>query len=86
MRIGNIAILVLGGIAVLLGGLWLLQGLGLVTIEPILCVAECEPLDGPAPFWAAIGFVLFAAGAFGVFRAITRWNRPAPSGRAANEK
>lgn len=69
----TILILVLGLIGVLLGGLWLLQGLGLVTIAPILCVAECEPLEGPAPLWAAVGLVVFAAGAFAVVRGIGRW-------------
>jgi len=74
MRIGNIAILVLGAIGVLLGGLWLVQGLGLVTIQPILCVADCEPLEGPAPLWAVIGVAVLAAGAFGVYRAVKRWH------------
>jgi len=30
-------VLVVSVVAVLLGGLWLLQGLGLLTIQPILC-------------------------------------------------
>jgi len=51
-----------GAIAVLLGGLWLVQGLGLVTIQPILCVADCETLEGPAPGWAAAGAALLLAG------------------------
>ena len=62
-------------IAVLLGGLWLVQGLGLVTILPILCVAECKPLEGPSPVWAAIGAVLLALGGFGLFRALKRRDR-----------
>jgi hypothetical protein len=76
MRIGNIVILLLGAVGVLLGGLWLVQGLGLVTIAPILCVADCEPLEGPAPLWAVIGAVVLAAGAYAVYRTIKRWNRP----------
>jgi hypothetical protein len=59
-------------IGVLLGGLWLLQGLGIVQIPPILCVAECEPLEGPSAIWAIIGFVVAAAGAFGIFHALRR--------------
>lgn len=58
----NIVIRILGIVALLLGGLWLLQGLGWVTIAPILCVADCAPLAGPSPGWAAAGFVLAAAG------------------------
>ena len=58
--------------AVLLGGLWLLQGLGLVQVKPILCVADCEPLQGPSAAWAIIGFLVLAAGAFGIFRGFRR--------------
>lgn len=54
--------------AVLLGGLWLLQGLGLVQVKPILCFADCEPLQGPSAAWAIIGFLVLAAGAFGISR------------------
>lgn len=54
--------------AVLLGGLWLLQGLGLVQVKPILCFADCEPLQGPSAAWAVIGFLVLAAGAFGIAR------------------
>ena len=68
----KIAILVAGVIGVLLGGLWLLQGLGIVQIPPILCVAECEPLEGPAPIWAVVGFALAAAGALAIFYALRR--------------
>jgi hypothetical protein len=63
----TIALAVIGVILALLGGLWLLQGLGLVTIAPIACVAECEPLEGPSPTWAAIGLVVFAAGLLTLF-------------------
>ncbi len=53
---------IIGVMFTLLGGLWLLQGLGVVQIEPILCAGECEPLEGPSPTWAVIGLVVFAAG------------------------
>jgi hypothetical protein len=43
----TIALAIAGVILALLGGLWLVQGLGLVTIEPIACVGACEPLAGP---------------------------------------
>jgi hypothetical protein len=68
----KIVILILGAVGVLLGCLWLVQGLGLVTIAPILCVAECEPLEGPSPIWAIAGLVVLAAGAFGVYRGLRR--------------
>jgi hypothetical protein len=58
----KIVISILGIIAVLLGGLWLLQGTGIVRIPPILCVANCEPIEGPAPAWAIAGLVVLAGG------------------------
>jgi hypothetical protein len=52
--------------------LWLVQGLGLVTIPPILCVAECETLTGPDATWAITGAVVLAAGAAGIYFALRR--------------
>jgi hypothetical protein len=60
--------LVFSFIAVLLGGLWLLQGLGIVQIRPILCFADCAPVQGPSTRWAVIGAVTGTIGGFGVFR------------------
>ena len=54
--------LVGGVIGILLGGLWLLQGLGIVQIRPILCFADCAPVQGPSLTWACIGFVVMPAG------------------------
>jgi len=68
----KIALIILGAIGVLLGGLWLLQGLGLVHIEPVLCVAECETIEGPSPGWAVAGFVLAAAGAAAIWFGVRR--------------
>jgi hypothetical protein len=66
---------VIGAAAVLLGGLWLLQGTGLVTIQPILCVADCEPLESSSFGWAIAGLVLLAAGVAAVWFAIGRRSR-----------
>lgn len=63
---------VLGAIAALLGGLWLVQGLGLVTIAPIFCVAECEALEGPAPEWAVAGAALLLVGLGVIWWAVWR--------------
>lgn len=68
-------IIVVGLVAVLLGGLWLLQGLGLVVIEPILCVAECEPLQGPSAGWAIAGFIVLAVGALAIAYGLKRRKR-----------
>jgi hypothetical protein len=58
----RIIALVFGIIAILLGGLWLLQGLGLVSVRPILCFADCAPIQRPSNTWAAIGALALAAG------------------------
>jgi hypothetical protein len=63
-------VLVVSVAGVLLGGLWSLQGLGLVTVQPILCFADCEPVQGPSPTWAIIGFIVVTAGMFGIFRSL----------------
>jgi hypothetical protein len=55
--------LIAGVISLLLGGLWLLQGLGVVQIRPILCFANCAPIQGPSLTWAIAGFVLATVGA-----------------------
>ena len=65
----------LGGIGILLGGLWLLQGLGLVHIRPILCFADCVPIQGASPTWAVIGALVLAAGTATLIYAL---KRPAP--------
>ena len=59
--------LVVGVLSVLLGGLWLLQGLGVVHLRPILCFADCVPIQGPSPAWAIIGFMVVTAGAIAIF-------------------
>ena len=66
----KIVIAILGVIAILLGGLWFLQGV--VRIPPILCVANCAPIEGPAPMWAVIGLVVLLAGIVALSFAIRR--------------
>jgi len=63
---------VVGLAAVLLGGLWLLQGLGLVHMKPILCFADCAPIQDRSTTWAIIGLVVAAAGVFGVVKGFGR--------------
>ena len=68
----KIIALILGVFGVLLGGLWLLQGLDLVQIEPIACVANCATLQGPSPTWAAIGGVVLLVSALAIFYGLKR--------------
>jgi hypothetical protein len=58
----RIVVLSFGIIAILLGGLWLLQGLGFVNVRPILCFADCARIQGPSITWAVIGAVTLAVG------------------------
>ena len=62
----RIPVLVFGIIAILFGGLWLLQGLGVVHIRPILCFVDCAPVQGPSSTWAIIGFLVVAAGVIAI--------------------
>ena len=68
----KIAILVAGVISALLGGFWMLQGLGIVHLKPILCFAECEAVQGPSPTWAIAGCVLLVAGAVAILFTLKR--------------
>jgi hypothetical protein len=61
-----------GLIAVLLGGLWLLQGIGIVHLRPILCFADCAPVQGPSTTWAVIGAVTLCAGITAMFLSAKR--------------
>ena len=53
-----------GVVLTLLGLLWVLQGADLVRIEPVGCVAECEPVTGGSPAWLTIGVITLLAGLF----------------------
>jgi hypothetical protein len=68
-------VLIVGVLAILLGGLWLLQGLGLVQLQPILCFADCAPLQEPSATWAIIGSLVAAAGALTVYFSLKRMRR-----------
>lgn len=59
--------LVFGIIGALLGALWMLQGLGIVHLRPILCFADCAPVRGTSVTWVAVGVIALSVGAGGVF-------------------
>ena len=64
--------IVIGLFALALGGLWFLQGTGLVVIEPIACVANCEKLVGPSLPWAIAGLVAILLGGLLLRRGLKR--------------
>lgn len=70
----RVTTLILSVIAVLLGALWLLQGLGLVHVRSILCFADCAPIQGPSATWAVVGAIALAVGGIGVV-----WSRRRPA-------
>ena len=53
---------IFGVLVFLLGGLWFLQGADLVHLDPIACVAECEPLTGGSVEWMISGAVAMLVG------------------------
>ncbi|QGU01972.1 hypothetical protein CKALI_05510 [Corynebacterium kalinowskii] len=59
----------------LLGVLWAAQGFGLVEIDPIACVGDCQPLKGPNWRWAVAGVLTVIGGMTGVL-VLTRSLRP----------
>ena len=66
---------ILGFIVALLGTLWVVQGLGLIQIGPVLCVADCEPISGNSMQWTVIGVLTLFVG-IGIVRAgLRRANR-----------
>jgi len=62
MRFRALVRILFGVALALLGSLWLLQGADLVHIRPILCVADCKPLEGGSVGWMTAGAVVFGVG------------------------
>jgi hypothetical protein len=53
---------VLGVVSIFLGLLWFLQGADLIHIRPILCVADCRPLEGRSIGWMMAGALFLVLG------------------------
>lgn len=51
-----------GAAVALLGTLWVVQGLGLVEVPPMLCIEACEPITGGSVRWTVIGAVAVLGG------------------------
>jgi hypothetical protein len=62
MNIKHLALLIIGIILTFLGSLWFLQGTGIIHLDPVMCVAECEPITGISPTWTVIGAVTSIVG------------------------
>jgi hypothetical protein len=57
-----LARILIGVALTLLGLLWLLQGADLLHIRPILCVANCKPLEGGSVGWMIAGALVLVVG------------------------
>ena len=64
-----------GVVSTPLGLLWFLQGADLVRIRPILCVANCQPLQGGSIGWMTAGALLLVLGLAAVSVGLRRRRR-----------
>lgn len=60
----------------LLGLLWLLQGADVVHVQPILCIANCEPVVGGSITWLIAGAFAMLGGIMLIRRGLGRRRRP----------
>ena len=72
MTLRTIARILFGVALTLLGLLWLLQGADLVHIRPILCVANCTPLEGGSVGWMTAGALVLVVGLLVIASAFRR--------------
>lgn len=63
-RLPWILLLLFGLVLAGLRGLWALQGADLIHLDPVPCVADCEPLTGFSGKWLGIGLAAVAIGLF----------------------
>ncbi len=70
---------ILGFIAAALGGLWLLQGLAVVHVRPILCFADCTAIQGPSLIWVVSGAITLAISGLLIFWSMQRPHKAKPS-------
>ncbi|WP_435156731.1 hypothetical protein [Haladaptatus sp. DFWS20] len=75
MNTNATVVTILGAIVALLGMVWLVQGLAIVQIDPILCVADCEPITGRSVQWTVIGVITLFVGIVIAGAGLKRGNR-----------
>ncbi len=68
--------ILLGLVCSLLGLLWLLQGADLIHVRPILCVANCKPIEGGSIGWMTAGAIILALGLLTTARGLRRPSGP----------
>ncbi len=64
-----------GVVSTLLGLLWLLQGADVLHVRPILCVANCKPVQGGSIGWMTAGALLLVPGLLAIAAGFRRRGR-----------
>ncbi len=72
----KLGIILIGIILTLLGLLWLLQGIGVIQVCPVLCFANCECITGGSLVWAIVGAVVLVIGSVLVYRNLSLRKQP----------
>lgn len=57
-----LAVTAVGVLLALLGVLWFLQGADVIHLQPVLCVANCEPVVGGSTAWMVAGIIAIILG------------------------
>lgn len=65
---------ILGALVALLGALWVVQGLGIIQMDAIFCVADCGPITGKSVQWTVSGVLALFAGIVTVRAGLRRLN------------
>ncbi len=71
----QIAGALIGAFIAFLGLLWSLQGIGILQIRPIFCVADCEEIVGGSPSWAVVGVITFIIGIIILIMSVRRFGK-----------
>lgn len=67
VKIRKVAQIVFSILAILLGGFWFLQGVGVLNVCPILCFADCDCVEGGSRFWSLVGAIVLIVGIITIF-------------------
>ena len=62
MKIRSVIQIIISIVAIILGGFWFLQGIGILNVCPILCFADCACIEGGSQIWAVVGAGVFTIG------------------------
>jgi hypothetical protein len=75
MNLRALTSILFGVVSTLLGLLWLLQGADVLHIRPILCVANCKPVEGGSIGWMTAGAIVLVLGLLAIRAGLRRRDR-----------